>query len=128
MLVTADPGCGKSVLPSRISESGEPAIICYFFFEDHIQSHIHHALCAVLHQLFSQRPSLIRHAMKAKNEDGPELIHIPEKLWEILQNASRDKEAGQVICVLDALDECDESHRKKFDIVVEKALSFESQH
>ena len=118
LLVTADPGCGKSVLAKYLidselpSHTREPAAICYFFFKDQIQSDIHHALCALLHQLFSQRPSLIRHAIKARNENGPELMHIPEKLWEILQNASRDDEAGQVICVLDALDECDESHRE----------------
>ena len=121
LLVTADPGCGKSVLakflidselPSRISEMGESAAICYFFFKDQIQSDISHALCALLHQLFSQKPSLIRHAMKAKHDNGSKLIHLPENLWGILQSASRDEDAGQVICVLDALDECGESHRK----------------
>jgi len=135
LLVTADPGCGKSVLakflidselPRRISDSGKPAAICYFFFKDQIQCDIRHALCALLHQLFSQRPSLIRHAMEVKDKDGPELIYVPEKLWEILQSASRDEEAGQVICVLDALDECDESDRKKLTQLVKSHFHMNS--
>lgn len=50
--------------------------------------------------------------MPSKDKNGDKLVYLPEKLWEILQNACRDDEAGQVICVLDALDECDESQRK----------------
>jgi hypothetical protein len=60
LLVTADPGCGKSVLakflidnelPRRMFEDQEPFTICYFFFMAQIQSDITHALCAILHQL-----------------------------------------------------------------------------
>lgn len=122
LLVTADPGCGKSVLakylidcelPRYVNEAGESAVICYFFFKDQVQSHIGLALCALLHQLFSQKPSLIRHAIEDKKKNGSKLIDIPEKLWGILQNASRDEDAGQVIFVLDALDECDKHSRQK---------------
>lgn len=45
--------------------------------------------------------------------NGLKLIDIPEKLWEILQNATKDEDAGQVIFVLDALDECDRYDRQK---------------
>ncbi|KAJ9191830.1 hypothetical protein DTO164E3_8653 [Paecilomyces variotii] len=122
LLVTADPGCGKSVLakylidcelPQCINESGKPPVICYFFFKEQVQSRVHIALCALLHQLLSQRPSLVRHAIEAVEKNGPKLIEIPGKLWEILQNATRDEDAGQVIFVLDALDECDRYDRQK---------------
>lgn len=122
LLVTADPGCGKSVLAKylvdselirRTSELQKPATICYFFFKDQIQSDINHAFCALLHQLFSQKPFLIRHAMKAWDENQQKLCYLTEKLWKVLQSAVADDEAGRVIFVLDALDECEEDDRKK---------------
>ncbi|KAL1862025.1 hypothetical protein Plec18170_000849 [Paecilomyces lecythidis] len=122
LLVTADPGCGKSVLakylidcelPQHTNASGDAPIICYFFFKDQVQSHINIALCGLLHQLFSQKPSLIQHAIEDVEKNGPKLIDVSEKLWEILQVATRDEDAGQVIFVLDALDECDRYERQR---------------
>lgn len=123
LLVTADPGCGKSVLAKylidhelirRTSVLKKSVTICYFFFKDQIQSDINLALCALLHQLFSQNPFLIRHAMHAFDQDGSKLPHLTEKLWEIVQNAVADDEAGRVIFVLDALDECKDTDRETF--------------
>ncbi|KAJ9302154.1 hypothetical protein DTO271G3_1020 [Paecilomyces variotii] len=122
LLVTADPGCGKSVLakylidcelPQHMNWSRGQPVICYFFFKDQVQSHINLALCALLHQLFSQRPSLIRHAIEDVEKNGSKVIDIPEKMWEMLQKATRDEDGGQVIFVLDALDECDRYGRQK---------------
>jgi hypothetical protein len=67
--MSADPGCGKSVLSRSIIEdcledSCSDVMICYFFFKDNDeQNRLDKALCSVLHQLFSQRPQLLRHAM-----------------------------------------------------------------
>ncbi|KAK7413536.1 hypothetical protein QQX98_007614 [Neonectria punicea] len=65
LLVTADPGCGKSVLAKYLIDRGLPrsTTICYFFFKDQDQNTVRQALCALLHQLFSQKPSLIEHAL-----------------------------------------------------------------
>ncbi|KAK2613020.1 hypothetical protein QQS21_000949 [Conoideocrella luteorostrata] len=111
LLVTADPGCGKSVLAKYLVDHGLPrsTTICYFFFKDQDQNTIRQALCALLHQLFSQRPSLIEHAMPQYVKDGEGLIHSTESLWTILQNSIKDPQAGSVIIVFDALDECEES-------------------
>ncbi|KAL7815057.1 hypothetical protein V8C44DRAFT_325221 [Trichoderma aethiopicum] len=111
LLVTADPGCGKSVLAKYLIDDGLPrsATICYFFFKDQDQNTSRQALCAVLHQLFAQKPSLIEHAMLQFRTDGPGLINSTESLWKILRNAIRDPEAGSIIIVFDALDECAES-------------------
>jgi len=46
----------------------------------------------------------------AKN--GDTLINLPSSLWDILKSATWDPESGQVICVLDALDECAETELK----------------
>ncbi|RYP80672.1 hypothetical protein DL769_002354 [Monosporascus sp. CRB-8-3] len=111
LLVSADPGCGKSVLAKYLIDHGLPrsATVCYFFFKDQDQNTVRQALCAMLHQLFSHQPSLIRHAMPEYSENGPNLITITAALWEILERAGQDSQAGPVILVLDALDECVES-------------------
>ncbi|KAL9468319.1 hypothetical protein ACSS6W_010013 [Trichoderma asperelloides] len=111
LLVTADPGCGKSVLAKYLIDHGLPrsATICYFFFKDQDQNTSRQALCAVLHQLFSQKPPLIKHAMPQFRKDGQGLINSTESLWKILQGAVRDPEAGPIIIIFDALDECAES-------------------
>jgi ankyrin repeat protein len=111
LLVTADPGCGKSVLAKYLIDHELPqsAAICYFFFKDQDQNTSRQALCALLHQLFTQKPALIKHAMPLFNKDGQALSKSTASLWEILRDATKDPEAGPVIIVLDALDECAES-------------------
>ncbi|RYO78317.1 hypothetical protein DL764_010131 [Monosporascus ibericus] len=111
LLVSADPGCGKSVLAKYLIDNRLPrsAAICYFFFKDQDQNTVRQALCAVLHQLFSRKPSLIEHATEQLCIDGQGLINSTKSLWTILGNAVQDPQAGPVIIVLDALDECAES-------------------
>ncbi|KAI0102193.1 hypothetical protein GGR51DRAFT_528100 [Nemania sp. FL0031] len=111
LLVSADPGCGKSVLAKYLVDHRLPrsSTICYFFFKDEDQNTVRQALCALLHQLFLQNPSLIKHATDQYNKDGKGMIYSTKSLWTILNNAIRDPQAGSVIMVLDALDECAES-------------------
>ncbi|KAH7228472.1 uncharacterized protein BKA55DRAFT_483902, partial [Fusarium redolens] len=111
LLVTADPGCGKSVLAKYLIDHGLPrsTTICYFFFKDQDQNTVRQALCALLHQLFSQKSCLIEHAMPQFRKDGQGLINSTDSLWKVLRNTIKDPQAGPVIMVLDALDECAES-------------------
>ncbi|RYP58916.1 hypothetical protein DL769_008749 [Monosporascus sp. CRB-8-3] len=115
LVVSADPGCGKSVLAKYLIDDVLPqsitnsTTICYFFFKDQDQNTVRQALCALLHQLFSQKPSLIEHAMTQFRNDGQGLTNSTESLWKVLRNAMKDPLTGPVIMVLDALDECAES-------------------
>ena len=115
--VSADPGCGKSVLSKYIADVGLTGTAsrstCYFFFKDDNdkQKSITTALSALLHQLFSQRRSLIQYSMRDYESEGSQLVHSFHKLWSILTKAAVDPEAGEVICILDALDECEVSGR-----------------
>lgn len=111
LLASADPGCGKSVLARYLIDAILPqsSTICYFFFKDQDQNTARQALCALLHQLFSQKPSLIEYAMDYFRTDGPKLIKSTTQLWNILERALSDPQVGPVIIVLDALDECAES-------------------
>ncbi|CAI7665531.1 unnamed protein product [Penicillium glandicola] len=117
--VSADPGCGKSVLAKYLIdqekelEATESRAVCYFFFKDDNddQASITTALSALLHQLFSQRTSLIQHAMKDYLAEGSKLPQLFQKLWAILLKAASDPKAGEIVCILDGLDECAEKGR-----------------
>ncbi|KAL7916974.1 nucleoside phosphorylase domain-containing protein [Trichoderma austrokoningii] len=109
LLVTADPGCGKSVLAKYLVDHILPQptnIVCYFFFKDQDQNTMRQALCALLHQLFSKKPSLIKHALTQYRINGRGLINSTRSLWEILDGAVTDpSNTESIIIVLDALDE-----------------------
>lgn len=115
--VSADPGCGKSVLAKSLIDqemrATESRATCYSFFKDDSeqQKDVTTALSAPLHQLFSQKQSLIQHAMQDYKVEGHKLSQSFHKLWTIFVEATSDPNAGEVICILDALDECAEPGR-----------------
>ncbi|CAG8098795.1 unnamed protein product [Penicillium olsonii] len=121
--VSADPGCGKSVLSKSLididSKTLEPrTMVAHFFFKDNEQQNrLNIALCALLHQIFSQEPALISHAMDRYNETGDRIQHETSALWDILLKAVAGSKASQIICVLDALDEC---HSKDVEFLIQK--------
>ncbi|KAL8819762.1 MAG: hypothetical protein Q9191_007660, partial [Dirinaria sp. TL-2023a] len=130
--ISADPGCGKSVLSRTLVDESlltlEPAeaSVCYFFFKDddiNRQSDAS-ALAAILHQLFVQKPALIKYAISKFGEHGPSLHNMFSSMWDILEEASQDPEAGHIICILDALDECKELSARN---IIDKLGQFYSQ-
>ncbi|KAF5688820.1 ankyrin repeat-containing protein [Fusarium circinatum] len=131
LLVSADPGCGKSVLAKYLIDHGLPrsSAICYFFFKDQDQNTTRQALCALLHQLFCQKPSLLIHALPRYRQEGRALIESSISLWKILRQATHDYDAGPVIIVLDALDECAESEfRGLIQNIVDQSYHNGSSH
>ncbi|KAF2489696.1 hypothetical protein BU16DRAFT_495019, partial [Lophium mytilinum] len=131
--LSADPGCGKSVLSKSFVDedfkSTDNRTTCYFFFKDDndVQKAIAIALSALLHQLFSQHPTLLKHAMSEYADNGDKLTKSFHTLWNILMKAAADPRAGEIVCVLDALDECAEAGRYQFinalDIFYQQANS-----
>ena len=119
LCVSADPGCGKTVLSkflvnSFIDDAAKGTTsVCYFFFRDGSEKNQDgaNALCALLHQLFQQRRPLIKHALPEFECNGSKLSSLLENLWSIFLRASKDPLAGCIICILDALDECGEETR-----------------
>ncbi|KAI2819722.1 hypothetical protein CBS133816_10016 [Aspergillus niger] len=118
--VSAGPGCGKSVLSralideDRLSISVTTSKICYFFFKegDNRRMRSTNALCALLYQLFEQddgggRNQLLQKALAKHRSLGANLTRDFFQLWEIIESYSKLTEAGEIVCLLDALDECD---------------------
>ncbi|KAF7547245.1 hypothetical protein G7Z17_g7857 [Cylindrodendrum hubeiense] len=121
--VSAGPGCGKSVLSRaliddcRLSTNVTTSTVCHFFFKDGDESRMYstNALCAILHQLFTQDPtsSLIRNALPSHKNYGEKLALNFSELWRILIECVMSSDSGEVVCILDALDECNADGRRQ---------------
>ena len=117
--VSADPGCGKSVLSRSIIDEdlavneGTFPSVCYFFFKTGSVDQQGSTRCtaALLHQLFSDRPWLVKHALAPYLWD-PNISQSFAATWDILIEATSDPTTGEIICVVDALDECEEDSRE----------------
>lgn len=67
-MLTSDFGCGKSVLVRSLVDemptfaNGKHRIVCYFFFTQMTaeEGSVTEAMCAMLHQIFTQAPHLLR--------------------------------------------------------------------
>jgi ankyrin repeat domain-containing protein 50 len=126
--ISADAGCGKSFWASfLVDKLRNSDVVCYFFFKDdnERQRSATSALCALLHQLFSARPPLVIHAMAEFWNKGQKFTEGFGTLWGILMTATTDPSCGNVICVVDGLDECEESTRVK---LVNSLVRFYEMH
>lgn len=109
--ISADPGCGKSVLAKSLIDFDLrfpiPVSICYFFFKDNEeQDSLITALCAVLHQLFRMQPHLTQHALPSWRTNGEKIQQEVDELWRILMATVLDPAFSSTICIFDGLDEC----------------------
>ena len=109
--VTADPGCGKSVLAKSLIDrelQSKTQTTIYWFFKDDSdeQRSAVHALCALLHQLCSSKPELLPRVAETYRRNGFTLMLSFSWLWDLFMELTDEDQAGEVVCVLDALDEC----------------------
>ena len=120
--MSADVGCGKSVLSSFLvdhlrSESSEletPALVCHFFLKDNsAQGDAINFLAAILNQIFSDSPDLLQHASKEYKHQGSALLESFDALWRILLSILQDKTRKHIFLVLDGLDECGDSTKTR---------------
>lgn len=120
--VTVGPGCGKSVLAralideQHLSTNIAASTVCYFFFKDGDENRMYapNAIRAIFHQRFTHDSAggLIRHALTSHKNYGKKLAQNFSELWRILLNCVESPDAGEIICVLDALDECHRESRE----------------
>lgn len=127
--VSANPGCGKSVLAKCLFDelkTTEERTTCYFFFKDDFedQKSAKGALSCILHQLFIQRDNLLSAEIikRFKSYRAPlaNTYYDLWELWDILIMASQERNAGEIICILDAFDECENQDRQDLAKIVRK--------
>ncbi|KAI9894150.1 MAG: hypothetical protein M1814_004004 [Vezdaea aestivalis] len=117
--ISADPGCGKSVLASFLidffngseSQRAQPTNVCYFFFKDdnEQQNNAVTGLSAILHQFFSINKHLIKHCLQVSEAKGDRFRNELTSMWGILLSATADQASPKTILVIDGLDECGSS-------------------
>ena len=117
--VSGGPGCGKTVLSKvlidekLVTDNVLTSTVCYFFFNagQKRKELAADALSDILHQLF-QNTDLISYGFASHKNHGAKLSQLFSDLWEILMKCAKDPEAGKIICVIDALDECEKESRE----------------
>ncbi|KAI8945172.1 hypothetical protein F4801DRAFT_147276 [Xylaria longipes] len=131
--VSADPGCGKSVLAryliDEVIPSTRTSTTFYFFFKDDFEDQrtVENALRCILRQIFDQRKELLSNELLEKIEtDGAATFDSFTDLWYLLTSTARHENAGKIICLLDALNECEENGRVQLARALNKLYKKES--
>lgn len=135
--VSAVPGCGKSVLSRTLIDEdylvtnltvevdpsgvytlrGTSSTVCYFFFKhgDKSREKMTSSLCAILHQLLLSHGTedLLDRAAE-KYACQPTMLEDASEMWKIIEEYVNSWDTGDIICVLDGLDECNRESRDEF--------------
>jgi pterin-4a-carbinolamine dehydratase len=117
LLVSAEPGCGKSVLSRCLIEEDLPSkrkfdvepIVCYFFFKDNtIQKSLPNGLAAIIHQLLVSSKDALTDFAQEISSMSEKALKDSATLWEKLERVIEHKSLKHrpIYCVFDALDEC----------------------
>lgn len=122
--IRGSPGKGRTVLsklllshleknsPSQSPESQNTVSVIYFFFygQDPKLRTVSSLIRSLIHQLLkvASNADIFKHILpKHKKNEG--LLDSNEELWIIFRNVISDPIFGTIYCVIDALDECEES-------------------
>ncbi|KAF3801897.1 Vegetative incompatibility protein HET-E-1 [Colletotrichum gloeosporioides] len=124
--VSADPGCGKSVLSrflvDHVLRNDPKRVVCYFFFKEDFpdQRTAAGAICSILRQLFTLQPGLLNEQIISEFEnEGARLTESFSSLFELFLRVASGRKF-QLLCVLDALDECQEADRRELVAALSK--------
>jgi hypothetical protein len=117
--ISADAGCGKSVLAKYIIQYHRKhqleSNVCFFIFRkgNPEQEDSVYALSAILHQICSFQPELLEHAISKKRDltRGARLKKAFDALWGVFEDCIYDKRMKNTVCIMDALDECEDMTR-----------------
>ena len=110
---------GKTVLASFIIDHMQlyhPHIMtCFFFWDDKYALQINTValLRGILFQIFHHRQNLSTHALTSWRETAGKAFEEPSVLWRICTACFDDPLLGELVCVLDAVDECQTSERRQ---------------
>jgi hypothetical protein len=107
------------LIDAQVSQKPKkPKSVCYFFFknDNDEQKFSTYALCAILHQIYTFQPKLLKHASLQFARKGSTFTKQFDTLWGILKATVEDSEANDIICFIDGLDECERSSRKRLMI------------
>ncbi|EUC39758.1 hypothetical protein COCMIDRAFT_10213 [Bipolaris oryzae ATCC 44560] len=118
--ISGGPGKGKTMMSVFLTEElerqtagREDAELVFYFYsaKDKERNTSIAVLRGLVHQIITKRPQLIRHALPyfETRAQIKQTLSSLEALWIIFKNIVADDELGTMFCVLDGLDECEES-------------------
>jgi len=99
---------------------------CYFFFKEDFEDQRSSvtALCSILHQVFDHHPASFSTQILERFEDkGATLLTSFGDLWDILISIATSHKWREIVCILDALDECEISERNQLIDAISKFCS-----
>ena len=127
--VSGNPGMGKTILASAVIETLELQTsntqkVIYFFCDDKYDNQRSFAaiLRGLVHQLLLTDTKNRVEKYVRPHEDKKELHNSLAALWDIFVSIIEEKE-GTTICILDALDECEETSRGHFFMFIQEFFS-----
>jgi hypothetical protein len=108
-------------LRTRAGMPHNATFTCHFFFKNDNaqQENAPLALRSILHQIFTDKPFLLKYAQKQFRTKGHDIFVKWDTLWTIFMDVVMDTDAGNFVFVFDALDECE----KKTQEYLRKALA-----
>ena len=116
LLVTGQPGYGKSVLAAHVralvDETLPGTLVCRYFFDGLVPelNDLRSALSSLVFQIATQRRKMIRMVRKAAESaemHGQPLHRNLERLWRLIKALAMHKRVRSLFIILDAIDECD---------------------
>lgn len=129
--LSGSPGTGKTMMSIYLTEELEKIqshhgrfLVTYYFCEgrDPKRNNPVGLLRGLIYTLVRQRPTLMKHLLTEyeSQEDGLFSQDAIEPLWRILTMMINDPDAGSVYCVIDGLDECNESSTERLVHLLKK--------
>ena len=115
--VSGPPGCGKTMISSFLVDdlrSKRPSsTVCFYFSDDKDVEHntAEALLRGILYQLLDAKRFLVKHALRYFEKAGERALKELNVLWKICRHCFEDADIGNLVIILDALDECQESGR-----------------
>lgn len=115
--VTGAPGMGKTVLASFIIDQmrlyRRHIVTCFCFWDDKyaLPKNAVALLCGILFQIFHHRQNLSIHALTSERHTAGKAVEDASLLWRICTACFDDPLLGELVCIPDALDECQASER-----------------
>ena len=101
---------------TRLAERSSQITLAYYFCDDKDEKRKSATaiLRGLLLQLLRQRPMLFKHIQPELAVSRDNLFTNFHRLWRIFDGILKDPEAGEVFCLIDALDECEKESRQSF--------------
>ncbi|PMD29581.1 hypothetical protein L207DRAFT_445284, partial [Hyaloscypha variabilis F] len=118
--LSGGPGIGKTMISiflveelSKMIEQSPRVILAYYFCDgkDEKRNTATAILRGLLLQLLRQRTIAFKHILDVYHQLGDRIFDDFLVLWGVFLEILKDPDTGEVYCVVDALDECEENSR-----------------